>query len=106
MDNNNYLFDSSLISYNPQPKKLQEIDSSFLNYTKPKDDVTLIKENPNINNYEKIDKIKELLVNKYRIIDGDFAYMLAATAVNDKKIIKSIIKQQKKMKKKRKKKRK
>lgn len=70
-------------------KQKSVIDADKFNYTKPKNQIEQIINDSTINNFEKIQNIKELLVSKHGIIDGDFAYYLAILTLGDKKHIKA-----------------
>lgn len=99
------MIDSSFINYST-PQTPNGIDSSLITYTKKLDPIELVLMEESLNKYEKIDKIQKILVENYKILDGDMAYYLAASALGDKAILKSLVKQSKKLQKKLKKKKK
>ena len=92
---------TDLLPFIPTKKKsIHLIDTDKFNYNKPQNEIEQIKNNSTINNFEKIDLIKDLLVSKYGIIDGNFSYYLAILTLGDKKHIKAENKRLKKCSKK------
>jgi hypothetical protein len=92
--------DLTKFDYTPKPIQPFQIDSNKLDYTKPKNPIEKIISSDK-SNTEKIELIRDLLVKDYKIIDGQFAYLLAVYTVGDKKIInghkKMLKKQEKKL---------
>ena len=91
--------EKSFLDYSPKIKNCYSIEGCKLEYIKPKDPVEIIKGDNSLSNQEKFDKIKDLLVNEYKILDGNMAYILAATALGDDGIIKRFLKKQNKLQK-------
>lgn len=95
------MLDISKFDYSTKPLEGFTIDRTKLDYTKPKNPIDMIISSE-LNNTEKIEQIQRILIDNYKVVDGEFAYLLAVYTLGDKKIIKGykkrIEKQRKKLK--------